>query len=123
LEHPLTTLDEKLALVRPDAPRSPGSRARSREIGYAEAMADISRLLRAEARKWKNSADAQIIPLAEAALKVAAGSLEELADYAFSASMIYGDERSGDIDQWIQLEWRLHQDAPTELGGASAEEA
>jgi hypothetical protein len=34
-----------------------GTRARSREIGYAEAMAEMGGLLDAEARKWKGTAE------------------------------------------------------------------
>ena len=37
-----------------------GSRARSREIGYAEAMSEIGFLLKAEADRWQNSADQQM---------------------------------------------------------------
>jgi hypothetical protein len=109
------TVEEILARThRPGRPLSAaGSRARSREIGYAEAMADISHLLRAEARKWKNSADAQIIPLAEAALKVAASSLQELADYAHSVAQVHGTEHAMPIGELlINVMWHSSSQRP-----------
>jgi hypothetical protein len=66
-----------------------GTRARSREFGYAEAMRDISRLLDREARKWKNSAEQQLSAEWRAALKVAADELRKVGDYAHTVSVAY----------------------------------
>lgn len=116
----MTTLDEKLALVRADAPRSRGSRARSREIGYAEAMREMKNILGDMGRQSRALAATVASAEMGAGLLAGAAALDQAASYAFSACMIYGDERSGgDIDHWMQLNWSIHRDAPKELGGGA----
>jgi hypothetical protein len=97
---------------------SAGSRARSREIGYAEAMADMSHLLTAAASRWKNSAGKQVIPVAEAALTVAANEMLKLADYAHGVSQVYGTDHAMPIEEFLlEVIWdpRWCDPAPAEL--------
>lgn len=100
-----------------------GSRARSREIGYAQAMREIGVLLRSESEKWQNSAEQQIVPFAGAALKVAASSLQEIADYALGAWQLHLDDRGDfarDIEHcnWLE-DQRYRAPGPRELPGSS----
>jgi hypothetical protein len=86
-----------------------GSRARSREIGYAEAMGEIGFLLRDEARRWKSTAGQQVVPFAGAALAVAADSLEQLADFALGAYSLHVDPgrglaRDAEHRSWLERE-------------------
>ena len=91
-----------------------GTRARSRQLGAAEAYRDISHLLGAEARKWKGSADQQLSPEFHAALTVAAREMQRLADYAHGVSMLY--EIPG-MDELTGFAWnpRFNDPAPAEL--------
>lgn len=101
--------------------RAPGSgtRARSREIGYAEAMGEIGFLLRHEAAKWGNTGEQQLDPVARAALKVAADELGKLADFALGSYSLHVDERggfAGSIEHldYLEREWN-HAPARREL--------
>ena len=101
-----TRMTEDAARGRRRAPGS-GSRARSREIGYAQAMCEIGQLLRAEAARWRNSADQQINAHAHAALTVVAGNLGEIADFAFGAFQLHINERGSfarDVEHLAFLE-------------------
>lgn len=75
--------------MTPGGPGGPGSRARSRELGYAAAMRDISWLLDHEARKWKGTAEQQLSDEWRAALLVAAGELRKVSTYAHNVSVTY----------------------------------
>ena len=96
-----------------------GSRARSREIGYADAMQEVGMLLRAEARKWRGSAEQQLHAEWRSALNVAAGQLEQVADFAAGAAQLHFDARGdfawniGHLD-YLERKWG-HAPAPREL--------
>lgn len=68
---------------------APGSRARSRELGYAEAMRDASCLLGHEADRWKNLAGQQLDPAAQAIASALGIRLDKLRDYTHSVSVTY----------------------------------
>lgn len=78
-----------------------GTRARTREIGYAEAMAEMSELISAQARKWKGIADQQLSPEFHAALTVAGREMRQLADYARYAAQVHGLEGTGDLMEFL----------------------
>ena len=83
-----------------------GSRARSREIGYAEAMGEIGFMLRDEARRWENTAGQQIDPVARAALNVAGRQLREIADFALGTYELHLDP-DGDFARNVEHRARL----------------
>ena len=72
-----------------------GSRARSREIGYAEGLAEVGWLLREEAQRWRNEAEHQLAPEWRAALRACADNVARIGDYAFSARELYGEYQGG----------------------------
>ena len=92
-----------------------GTHARSRELGYSDAMSEIGALLRAEAQRWVKGAEREE-PLIAAAFALAAGKLQEVARYAQAATDLYVDHRSPlEESSLVQLDWRLRGDAPREL--------
>jgi hypothetical protein len=94
---------------------APGSRARSREIGYAEAMADMSELLDDEASRWKNLAGKQLDPSAHAIASALSVRLDKLADYAHGASTIHEVPSLGEFLADTAWHPRYSDPAPAEL--------
>lgn len=96
-----------------------GSRARTREIGYAEAMYEVSLLLRAEARRWHGEADHQLSAEWRAALRTCADYVDEIAEFAEGAHRVHVDA-TGDFArnvghlEYLEREWG-HAPAPREL--------
>jgi hypothetical protein len=84
---------------------APGTRARSREIGYAEAMHDIWSLLRAKERQYQALAADTGCPALAAGFAAVAGAMDDIASYAFDAWLIHGDRREGDIESCLRAMW------------------
>lgn len=91
-----------------------GSRARSREIGYAEAMRDVSHVLWRLEDGYKAMAGQQFSPEWQAALALAAAELGKVREYAHDASMLY--EVPG-MDELTGFAWkpRPGEPVPAEL--------
>jgi hypothetical protein len=120
LENPLTTLDQGPAPIAVEAPRAAGSRARSRELGYAQAMLDMAVVLRDLETQYK--AHAAKAPTPELAIGFLAGTaaLDVAASYAVSSYMIFSDDRSGGIGGFLRFAWgNGGREAPKELDGGA----
>jgi hypothetical protein len=84
-----------------------GTRARTREIGYAEAMAEMSELLSVQAGRWQGTADQQLSPEFHAALTVAAREMRQLADYAHGAAQVHGTGRLMSLNEFMfEVYWQ-----------------
>jgi hypothetical protein len=98
----------------------PGSRARSRELGYAEAMREIGWLLRDEAEKWQGTADLQLSREFEAAMTVCAREMDRIGRLALDTSLLHCErgDFAGNISHlaYLEREWG-HEPAPRELPG------
>ena len=116
----MTTLDDRQAPVpagtaTTEALRgAPGSRARSRELGYADAMNDIWLLLRGKERQYEAMAADTAYPALAAGFTGAAAALGEMASYAFAVSLIHETQRGqSGLDSWLHFMWR-NREAPQE---------
>jgi hypothetical protein len=100
--------------VRALRPES-GTRARSRQIGYAEAMTEMWTFLRDLEKKYKADAASAGSPAEVFTFAYIAWALGEVAGYAFDASLIHGDQRGvgHGIEGWMEFIWR-QGDAPQE---------
>lgn len=86
---------------------APGSRARSREIGYAEAMSEMDQLLNAEAARWQGTADLQLSREFYAALSAAARQIRKLADYAHGAAQVHGTGGLKSLNEFLfEVMWQ-----------------
>lgn len=90
-----------------------GSRARSREIGYAEAMRDVSHVLWRLEDGYKAMAVQQFSPECQAALALAATELGKVREYAHGVSMLY---EVPDMDELLSIR---RGDAPGEQSGSN----
>lgn len=101
-------------------PGAPGTRARSRELGYAQAMKDMWGLLREMEDDHKARAVAEGDPAMAYALAYAAWLLGELGSYAYGAHTIHDTHTlGGGLDGFLQFMWRLRP-APLEAPAATA---
>jgi hypothetical protein len=99
-----------------------GSRARSRELGYAEAMRDISCLISDKAGRWKRTGEQQLDPRTHALTMVLADQLRELADYAHGVFMTYELPDLGEFLTDTAWNPRFGGTAPAELPGRDQSE-
>jgi hypothetical protein len=97
------------------APGGSGTRARTRELGAAEAWRDISHLIGDAARRWKGTGEQQLDLTAHALALALAEELRRLADYAHSASMTYELPDLGDFLTDTLWNPRWSGPAPAEL--------
>lgn len=104
-------------------PGGPGSRARSREIGYAEGMREMYVLLRQGEESWRQAeldeAEAGRLEVAAVMGKVGAW-LGTYADYASSAWEVHADTagtfaRDVEHRDWLEAEYRHYPAGPLEL--------
>lgn len=89
--------------------RAPGSgtRARSREIGYAEGVLEMSRAMRRSAELYRDIAKDQLSPEWSAAMSGAAEKMSELASYAYLVYELHAHEYgtfAGNIEHLAFLE-------------------
>jgi hypothetical protein len=100
-----------------------GSRARSRELGYADAMRDISHVLWNLEDGYKDLAREQMSPAWEAALTLTASNLREVRKYANSVSVMYELPSPGEF--LLETYWHPRwggDPAPAELPGRDQSE-
>lgn len=94
---------------------APGTRARSRELGYAQAMEDMWHMLREMEDDYKARAEAEGNRVMAYALAYATWLLHELGSYAYAAHTIHDTHTlGGGLDGGLQFMWGQHE-APAEL--------